>query len=169
MTVARTYDVESNSSNIIPSTWLDDESFLVYSVVLTTSNDGYDFTAFRGSVSTSELEKADIPFDLSYDSITSALGNGHGAIAFRTGDEYDGSCATDPCPRFRVWSTNSVTEEQEGWPSAWSLDGNSLAVVRPTPETAMSLGKHVLAAGNYGDSGWLEVANYPDLAPIYAN
>jgi hypothetical protein len=107
---------------------------------------------------------------LSYDVIAYALGNGHGAIAFRMDDGGDASCSSDDCPRFRIGTATSESAPIDGWPTAWSLDGNLLAVVEPLSESGFArLGNDVYGAGNYFDDGWLEVLSYPSLTPVYSN
>ena len=168
MTVFRTFDVPNAFGDISPVDWVDDSSFLVYSSEV--SGDVIEHAAWQGSVSDPALKEVVIPWFDAAPTTPIGLDNGHGAIAFPSGDESDGSCGNDACPRFKIWTKSSVSEDIEGWPTAWSLDGTRLAVVRPRPETgAADQGKHVLAAGNYFDAGWLEILNYPDLTPVYSN
>ena len=165
ISVVRSYEVPNEF--YADSTWIDPTSFFVYSSV--TTSDHFTGTAWRGSVSSPDLAQTDIPWYHEQNGTDAiGLGNGHGAVAFRSGYANDQSCGGE-CPRFRIWSDGSTSDEMEGWPTAWSLDGSRLAVVRPSPQASTSLGKHVLAAGINFDSGWLEVLSYPALQPIYAN
>jgi hypothetical protein len=134
------------------------------------SGDVIKRAAWQGSVTDPALKQVVIPWFSAGPTTPLGLDNGHGAIAFPSGDEYAGSCDNDSCPRFKIWTKTSVSEEIEGWPTAWSLDGTRLAVVRPMPEIGTAkLGTNVVAAGNYFDAGWLEVLSYPDLKSVYSN
>lgn len=169
MTVVRRYSVPNAFTDVSPSSvWIDNGSFFVYSN--TDQDSVLTMAAWRGSVSTDGLKPEVVPTYEDSGTRINGLGNGHGAIAFVTQDQTVASCATLECPKFKLWAdSGSVGDDMDGWPTAWSLDGTLLAVVLSQPLGGVHETGHVLAAGNYFDSGPLEVLSYPDLQPLYTN
>jgi hypothetical protein len=165
MTVVRAYDVPNKF--YADSTWIDSTSFFVYSEDEEPGH--FTGTAWRGAVTSPVLIQTDIPWHHEQNGTDAVgLGNGKGAVAFESGYEDDEECGGE-CPRFQIWSDGSVSDEREGWPVAWSVDGGELAVIHELPDTAATPGQNSRAAGYDGPDGWLEVISYPDLQTVYAN
>ncbi|HEY5489086.1 MAG TPA: hypothetical protein VIK00_04535 [Candidatus Limnocylindrales bacterium] len=166
MTVIRVYDVPNEF--YAESTWIDGTSFFVYASK--TTGHHFNGTAYRGSVSSSDLVQSEIAWNHEENG-TSAVGlsNQQGAVAFWSGYEYLVSCGGF-CPRYRVWADGSLGNERDGEPVAWSLDGTRLAVIHPISENASTdSGSNIAEAGVNFNSGWLEVFSYPGLQSVYSN
>jgi dipeptidyl aminopeptidase/acylaminoacyl peptidase len=95
-------------------------------------------SAFFGSLQSGDVDEREAPFG-------SALGNGRGAVAL----------AGDPeQPSFVVWSGEDVSQPRPGYPVAWSLAGDRIAVLHPSGSMR-------------GVSGWLEVVSWPEMETVF--
>jgi hypothetical protein len=167
MSLVRIYD--ASNQFYANSTWTDATSFFVYSSVATGGQ--FSGTAWLGSVASPDLVETDIPsYHAENGTEPRGLSNGHGAVAFQTGHATDSSCDGFECPKFRVWTDGSLSDEHDGEPVAWSLAGDRLAVIRSDDAaTTANLSNDLRAAGVMFNAGWLEVLSYPSLKPIYSN
>jgi hypothetical protein len=133
--------------------WLDDQRFMIIS-----ETSDYTNVARIGSVATEGLTKVDVPDG-------SALGNGHGAVAFRGLGSYDttdcgGFCANTY--EFSIWQDGSVSKSRDGDPVAWSPDGTQLYVLNDVRKIDPDTGAP--AADDF--VGWLEVLSLPNLDSV---
>ena len=122
--------------------WLDGDRIVLFSDTRNSTETAdvefrtSDGDALPGADAFPQLDSADV------------MSSGHGALV-NFGSSFRPF-------RYRVWTPDAVTAIQDGYPVAWSPNGQNLAVL------------HVTKSGP-GVSGWLEVVSWPDLGQVYAD
>ena len=133
--------------------WIDDERFVAYrpdwrqdesgSWFAETGDNGERLgTALMGTLSSGQLDEADLPTD-------PALSNGHGALAIAGLDDSGAA-------EFAVWADDELADWRPGQPIAWSPTGDRLALIHSRDEGPTA-------------EGWLEVVDWPGLSTAWSS